>query len=119
MNAGSVSVSPLCAAVARLWGACVAFGRRSGFGPRRRHPRRPTHRTVDWRLFGSHVGHISALADLSPGGAFVRAAYPRPVGSPVVLDLRGADGKEALHVHARVAWSNADGMGLRFTRDLA
>jgi hypothetical protein len=103
--------------VARLWCMCLAFVRSAGGGHRRRHPRRPTSRTVDWRLFGSQVRHISALADLSPGGAFVRAAYPRPVGSPVVLDMPSKGG--VVHVHARVAWCGPDGMGVRFTRELA
>lgn len=81
---------------------------------RRRHARQPTNMTVDWHLFGSQVGHISALRDLSPGGAFVRAAYPRDVGSPIVLELPTAAGP--VNVHARVAWCGRNGMGLRFTK---
>ncbi len=83
---------------------------------RRRHARRPSNLAVDWRPFGSQVGHISALSDLSAGGAFVRAAYPREVGSPSVIALPTAKGK--VNVHARVAWCSRDGMGLRFTREL-
>ena len=83
---------------------------------RRRHARQPTNMTVDWHLFGSQVGHISALRDLSPGGAFVRAAYPREVGSPIVLELPTAEGP--VNVHARVAWCGRNGMGVRFTREL-
>ena len=83
---------------------------------RRKHPRRASNLAIDWRVFGSRVHHISALADLSPGGAFVRAAYPRAVGSPITLDLPTARGK--VNVHARVAWCSAEGMGLRFTRSL-
>jgi hypothetical protein len=102
---------------ARLWCMGLAFVRGALRGARRRHPRRPTSRTVDWRIFGSQVRHISALLDISPGGAFVRAAYPRPVGSPVVLDWPSDRG--LVQVHARVAWCSGEGMGLRFTRDLA
>jgi len=46
----------------------------------------------------------------------VRAAYPRDVGTPIVLDLPTPKG--VVHVHARVAWAGAQGMGLRFTRPL-
>ena len=83
---------------------------------RRRHARKATTATVDWHPFGSKVGHISALVDVSQGGAFVRAAYPREVGTPIVLDLPTAKG--TVHVHARVAWAGPAGMGLRFTRPL-
>lgn len=84
---------------------------------RRRHPRRASTRAVDWHVFGSGVHHVSALLDLSPGGARVRAAYPRPVGSPIVLYM--PRGEECEIVHARVAWSGRDGMGLRFSREIA
>jgi hypothetical protein len=93
-----------------LWSRIVAL-----LG-RRRHARLPSNLAVDWRQFGSQVGHISALADLSPGGAFLRAAYPRDVGSPIVLDLPTPRGK--VNVHARVAWCSREGMGVRFTREL-
>lgn len=91
-----------------LWSRLVSL-----FG-RREHARLPSNLTVDWHLFGSQVGHISALRDLSPGGAFVRAAYPREVGSPIVLELPTPQGR--VNVHARVAWCGRNGMGLRFTR---
>ena len=78
-----------------LWNRLLSlFGRRS-------HPRRPSNLAVDWRIFGSRVHHVSALADLSPTGAFVRAAYPREVGSPIVLDLTTPRG--GVNIHARVA----------------
>jgi hypothetical protein len=81
--------------------------------------RRVQHRTpssipVDWRVFGSKVHHLTILADLSPGGAFVRAPDPRPVGSPIVIDL--ATPRGIVNVHARVAWKSPQGMGIRFTR---
>jgi hypothetical protein len=81
--------------------------------------RRAQHRKlstmgVRWRVFGSSVHHLSVLGDVSPGGALLRAADPRPVGSPIVLDL--ATRKGLVTVHARVAWAGSPGMGLRFTR---
>jgi len=81
---------------------------------RRGQPRVPSTLKVDWQVFGSQVRHRSFLGDLSAGGAFVRAADPRPVGSPIVLDLPTPSGP--LNVHARVAWMGSQGMGLRFTR---
>jgi hypothetical protein len=97
-------------AVTTIWARLVSL-----LG-RRRYARKPTNATVDWHPFGSKVGHISSLIDLSQGGAFVRAAYPRDVGTPIVLDLPTPKG--VVHVHARVAWAGAQGMGLRFTRPL-
>jgi len=88
-------------------------------GRRRRHPRAPSGQGADWRVFGSHVHHVSEVADLSSGGAFVRTAAPRPVGSPIVVDLATAQGHAILDVHARVAWIARSGMGLRFTRAIA
>jgi hypothetical protein len=84
---------------------------------RRSHTRAPSNGGIDWRAFGSGVHHLSEIADLSEGGAFVRTASPRPVGSPIVLDVATADGV-ALDVHARVAWVTGAGMGLRFTRGI-
>jgi hypothetical protein len=85
---------------------------------RRRHARTSSTGGIDWRVFGSGVHHLSELSDLSVGGAFVRTAAPRPVGSPIVLDVATASGV-ALDVHARVAWVTREGMGLRFTRAIA
>jgi hypothetical protein len=81
---------------------------------RRKQRRSASSITVQWRLFGSGVQHVSRLADLSPGGAFVHAADPKPVGSPVVLEL--VSGPRHVNVHARIAWTAPSGMGLRFTR---
>jgi hypothetical protein len=88
-------------------------------GRRRRHARAPSGLGIDWRAFGSQVHHVSEMSDLSPGGAFVRTAEPRPVGSPIVVDLATGDGHVKLDVHARVAWVARAGMGLRFTRPIA
>lgn len=81
---------------------------------RRVRHRWPSSIPVDWRSFGSKVHHLTVLADLSAGGAFVRAADPRPVGSPIVIDM--ATPRGIVNVHARVAWKSSQGMGLRFTR---
>jgi hypothetical protein len=83
---------------------------------RRQAPRVPSSRLVDWREFGSAVHHVSQVGDLSERGAFVRAALPSPVGTPVVAEVGTSAGLRT--VHARVAWVGPDGMGLRFTRPL-
>ncbi len=85
---------------------------------RRQHRRTRAPLGVSWHVFGSAVRHLSTLADVSPGGAFVHTPDPKPPGSPSVLDLEVPGGRVAMDVHARVAWSSPRGMGLRFTRTL-
>jgi hypothetical protein len=84
---------------------------------RRRHERDAAMLAVDWRAFGSGVHRVSTTADVSPAGAFVCTAEPRPVGSPLVLEL--ATPRGPVEVHARVAWTDPRGMGVRFTRTAA
>jgi hypothetical protein len=85
---------------------------------RREHRRVRAALGVDWRRFGRAVHHLSTLGDVSAAGAFVHTAEPQPAGSPLVLDIETPAGGVALDVHARVAWTSARGMGLRFTRPL-
>jgi PilZ domain len=102
-----------------LWRAVRALFLSLRSARRRSHPRVRAGLGVDWRAFGSQVHHVSELADLSAGGAFVRTSEPRPVGSPIVVDLATGGGHALLDVHARVAWLDRTGMGLRFTRAIA
>ncbi|HEY3822445.1 MAG TPA: PilZ domain-containing protein [Polyangiaceae bacterium] len=81
---------------------------------RRGHERDVALIAVDWHEFGSSVHRVSTTADVSPGGAFVCTAVPRPVGSAVVLEMGTPRGR--VEVHARVAWMDPRGMGVRFTR---
>jgi hypothetical protein len=83
---------------------------------RRAHDRRRTTLAVDWRVFGSAVHRVSPAADFSCGGAFVRTAEPKQVDTPLVLALTTPRGN--VEVHARVAWTGALGMGVRFMRAL-
>jgi uncharacterized protein (TIGR02266 family) len=53
------------------------------------------------------------IENLSQGGAYVRTSTPSPVGTPVELELRLPNGAE-LHASALVAFTNANGMGVRF-----
>jgi PilZ domain len=94
--------------------AIIAFRRwMLSLSARRRHPRIESKVPVEWHVFGSAVRHLSRLGDLSIGGAFLRTPAPKPVGSPIVLDLAAPRG--SVTVHARVAWTAPTGMGLRFT----
>jgi CheY-like chemotaxis protein len=56
------------------------------------------------------------VENLSHGGAFIRSAKPRPVGSEVALRFCLPNGAE-LEARAVVAFANATGMGVRFTLD--
>jgi len=86
----------------------------SGRPWRRGHERDSAMVAVDWHVFGSAVHRVSTTADVSPGGAFVCTAEPRPIGSALVLEM--ATPKGPVEVHARVAWTDPRGMGVRFTR---
>jgi hypothetical protein len=83
---------------------------------RRGHERDAATLTVNWHAFGSAVHRVSTTADVSPAGAFVCTAEPRPVGSAVVLEM--ATSRGPLEVHGRVAWTDPRGMGVRFTRSV-
>jgi hypothetical protein len=81
---------------------------------RRAHERDAALVRVDWHAFGSAVHRVSTTADVSSGGAFVCTAAPMPPGSPLVLELSTPRGP--IELHARVAWTDPRGMGVRFTR---
>ncbi len=81
---------------------------------RRAHEREAILIEADWHAFGSGVHHVSTTADVSPGGAFLCTAEPMAPGSPLVLELALPRGR--IQVHARVAWTDPRGMGVRFTR---
>jgi hypothetical protein len=95
----------------------LGFVRRAcSFSFQSRSPREPSAVKADWRLFGSRVHRVSVTEDISRGGAFVLTSDPRPKHTPVIIQLATARG--VVERHARVAWSDARGMGLRFTRDV-
>jgi hypothetical protein len=89
----------------------------SPFAVRRSQERRPLPFSIDWRVFGSKLHRVSVTADVSRGGTFVLTSLPEAVGTPVVVELETSLGK--VERHARVAWRDQRGMGLRFTRALA
>jgi hypothetical protein len=79
---------------------------------RREHEREGRSVTVDWHRFGSSVHRVSTTDDVSEGGAFLCTSSPLPMGAAVVMHL--SLGTSQVLVHARVAWRNARGMGVRF-----
>lgn len=72
-----------------------------------------------------HQGQVRRefLADLSPGGAFVRTWNPLPLGAEVELLVRPPLALSTLQLEATVAWARLTGahtgMGLEFKRDEA
>jgi PilZ domain len=92
-------------------GACLSLLRR------RAHRRTAAPVLIDWHAFGSAVHHRTETVDLSSGGAMMRSEARVPPGSPLVVALSTPRGTTLLH--ARVAWSEATQMGLRFTRPRA
>jgi CheY-like chemotaxis protein len=56
------------------------------------------------------------IENLSQGGAFVRSSTSLPVGTPLSLHFRLPNGVE-LDAQAVVAFTNKNGMGVRFTLD--
>jgi hypothetical protein len=80
---------------------------------RRNHEREGWRLAADWHVFGSSVHRVSTTADVSEGGIFLCSAAPMPVGSPLVISLALPRGP--VEVHGRVVWTDARGMGVRFS----
>ena len=76
--------------------------------------------STDLKVRITHQGQTRRefLADLSPGGAFVRSGMPAEVGQTLELHLRPPGALTSMVIHARVAWvrstGNEPGMGLEF-----
>jgi uncharacterized protein (TIGR02266 family) len=79
---------------------------------RRQHPRRP----VDLRVSYVNRGALARdlVTDLSPGGLFLRASHPLPVGTPVTLEVSVGEYPPIL-VAGEVVWVRPAGMGVQFT----
>ncbi len=75
---------------------------------------------TDLKVRITHLGQTRRefLADLSPGGAFVRSGMPAAVGQMLELHLRPPGALTSMLIHARVAWVRSTGtepgMGLEF-----
>lgn len=95
----------------------LAFARQDlGAHATRGEPRLTTELAV--RI--THNGFVRRefLADLSPGGAFVRSGNPLPVGEQAQLLLRPPGALTSMTLNSRVTWvrstGSAPGMGLMF-----
>jgi uncharacterized protein (TIGR02266 family) len=75
------------------------------------------------RLVHAGTQRRELMADLSPGGAFVRTWNPLPVGAQVTLFIRPPLALTSLELKGTVAWvklaGEHPGMGLEFVRDEA
>lgn len=85
----------------------------SDSSPRRRFARRPVELQARLRIGSSEVAAITE--NVSPGGAFLRAAVPESVDE-VVASIGLPHGRD-LHVRARVRWrrqGGSPGVGVEF-----
>jgi uncharacterized protein (TIGR02266 family) len=67
--------------------------------PQPQHLRVPTHLKVRYGAAGEHAG---MLENLSEGGLFVRCGSPLAVGTPLRLEIDGAESGTPLHLEAVV-----------------
>jgi hypothetical protein len=77
----------------------------------RRHPRRPFNRQV--RFSADHKISEGLAVDISPSGVFVKSGKRLRTGQIITLRIPDKTGKDVF-VQGKVAWSNADGFGLKF-----
>jgi hypothetical protein len=77
----------------------------------RRHPRRPCHRPV--RFAVDHTISEGLAVDISPAGVFVKSGKRLRTGQIISLRIPDKTGEDVV-VQGKVAWSNADGFGLKF-----
>jgi hypothetical protein len=77
----------------------------------RRHVRRPLNRKV--RFAADHTILEGHAVDTSPSGVFIKSGKRVRAGQIITLKIPDKTGKEVF-VQGKVAWSNADGFGLKF-----
>jgi len=77
----------------------------------RRHPRRPFNRQI--RFAADHTIAEGLAVDISSSGIFIKSGKRLRTGQIITLRIPDKTGKEVI-VRGRVAWSNADGFGLKF-----
>ncbi len=78
---------------------------------------------VDLSSYGNY--YLSKLANLSPGGAFIRTFSVYPIGTELTLRFRLPNDTQAIEAEGEVAWNytqpgdtdaNATGVGVMFTK---
>jgi len=87
---------------------------------RRRHVRLPVLVEVSWRRHGSTESTVSALSEISEGGALLLTDEPPKGGEEVIVAIVPPGSERALEVLATVRnTDNPDGVGLEFqARDM-
>ncbi|RMH40465.1 MAG: hypothetical protein D6689_13495 [Deltaproteobacteria bacterium] len=72
----------------------------------RRHRRLPTALPIAWRVNAEPSRRSGVLADIAPGGAFIRLDEPPPApGTEVVLQLKPPGSSAPIDLAGRVAWT--------------
>jgi uncharacterized protein (TIGR02266 family) len=84
----------------------------------RKHRRIPVNMPVAWTVREERSRLAAVVEDIGAGGAFLRTAEQRPVGTPVVVEITPPGGAAPLAVEGRVAWARAqhghEGLGVEF-----
>jgi Tfp pilus assembly protein PilZ len=94
----------------------IARGTNVVVAAHRDHLRFPSTLPARWSVAGEDGADSTIVEDLSAGGAFVLAANPPAIGSPVLLTIEVAGGP-ALETSGHVAWvrhGKAPGFGVDF-----
>lgn len=95
----------------------AARGERSGVVARN-HRRIPVSLPVAWQVREERARLTALVEDIGPGGAFLRTAEHRPIGTPVVVEITPPGGAAPLAVEGRVAWARTEpgheGIGVEF-----
>ena len=86
-------------------------GKAKSHRKQRRHPRRPFNRPV--RFAADHTISEGLAVDISSSGIFVKSGKRLRTGQIISLRIPDKTGKDVV-VQGKVAWSNADGFGLKF-----
>lgn len=68
------------------------------------------------RVIAPGASWTGCAVNLSVGGTYITGGPPLEVGRRLTVWLEMADGGGAIEAHARVAWRNDSGMGVRFLR---
>lgn len=84
----------------------------------RNHRRIPVSLPVAWQVKEERTRLSAVVEDIGPGGAFLRTAEHRPIGTSVVVEITPPGGAAPLAVEGRVAWSRTEvgheGFGIEF-----
>jgi Tfp pilus assembly protein PilZ len=96
----------------------VARGDASTRIVQRNHRRLPVSLPVRWHVKDRREEQAAIVADIGPGGAFLRTAHTCVEGTQIIVELLPPGGAVPLSIEARVAWRRlepgAEGVGVEF-----